>query len=85
MKTAVVILVAYLATGIHYVWRDVLANVVQQPAYARDYNLRGRFSPLILATLTCLPFTVFACTLRGTRLTHLRLGEKQRPGFCLLL
>ena len=68
LRIAVVILVAYLVTGIHYVWRDVRANIVHQPAYARDYTQRGHISPLILAVLVWLPFTVASCFLPGTRL-----------------
>lgn len=72
MRIALVILAAYLLTGIHFVWRDVRADVVRQPAYAREYALRGRLSPLIFAVISWLPFTVFAITLPGTRLMHLK-------------
>ena len=72
LKTIVVLVAAYLLTGIIFVLRDVRADIVHQPAYAREYTVRGRLSPVILAIFAGFGFTVFACTLPGTRLTHLK-------------
>jgi uncharacterized membrane protein YhaH (DUF805 family) len=68
----VIIVAAYLLTGAIFVWRDVRADVVHQPPYAREYTVRGHLSPVILAIFTWFGFTVFACTLPGTRLRHLK-------------
>jgi hypothetical protein len=35
MKIAVVVIAAYLVTGIHYVIRDLARPIISQPAYAR--------------------------------------------------
>ncbi len=47
----VVVLIAYLITGVHWVWRDLREPVGRQPAYARSRKL----PVLILAVLTWLP------------------------------
>ena len=65
-------MVAYLLTGMIFVWQDVRADIIHQPPYAREYTVHGRISPLILAIFTWLGFTVFACTLPGTRIRHLK-------------
>jgi hypothetical protein len=49
MRSAAVIVAAYLLTSVLYVWNDVRAHLINQPAYAREYTLRGRIFPLILA------------------------------------
>jgi hypothetical protein len=72
LKTIVVIVTAYLLTGIIFVLRDVCADIVRQPAYACEYTVRGHISPVILAVFTWFALTVFACTLPGTRLSHLK-------------
>jgi len=71
-KIITVVLAAYVITGIHFVWRDIRADVVRQPAYARDDTIRGRIKPLMIPGLMWLGFTIFACTLPGTRLKHLK-------------
>jgi hypothetical protein len=72
MTTISAIVAAYVLTGIHYVWRDVRADIVSQPAYAREYSVRGRISPLMIAALSWFPATIFASTIPGTRLRHLK-------------
>ena len=72
MRILIIIVVAYLLTGLILVWRDVRAHIVHQPAYAREYTVRGRLSPLILAIFTWPAFTLAAWTLPGTRLSDLR-------------
>ncbi len=67
MTTLVIVVAAYLLTGLILVWRDVRAGLSQQPAYAREYTARGRLSPLILMTFTWPAFTLAALSLPGTR------------------
>jgi hypothetical protein len=52
MRTFIVVLAAYLITGVHFVWRDVTADVIRRPAYARNATLAS----LMLRVLTWLPF-----------------------------
>ena len=54
-RTIVILASAYLIAGIYYVWCDLQMHVVHQPAYAREYTLRGRLSPLIWAVVGWLP------------------------------
>jgi len=72
VRILIIIVVAYLLTGLILVWRDVRAHIVHQPAYAREYTVRGRLSPLILAIFTWPAFTLAAWTLPGTRLSDLK-------------
>src|SRR5216683_1381548 len=72
VKISAALVIAYFLTGIYYVVRDVRAHVIRQPTYAREFTVRGRISPLILAGFTWLPATIFACTLPGTRFKHLK-------------
>jgi hypothetical protein len=52
MRTFIVVLIAYLITGVHFVWRDVTADAIRRPAYARNATLAS----LSLRVLTWLPF-----------------------------
>ena len=52
------VFVAYLIAGIAYVAGDVREPVIKQPAYAREYKLRGRIGPVIVAGIGWLPFAV---------------------------
>jgi uncharacterized membrane protein YhaH (DUF805 family) len=71
--TALVIVVAaYLLTGVILVWRDVRAGLSQQPAYAREFTVRGRLYPLILMAFNWPVFTLAAWNLPGTRLRDLK-------------
>ncbi len=56
----VVVLIAYLITGVHWVWRDLREPVGRQAAYARSRKL----PVLILAVLTWLPAARETCSHR---------------------
>ncbi len=58
MSVAIPLIVAYAVAGIAYVVGDIGEPVIRQPAYAREYRLRGRLGPLIAAALAWLPFAV---------------------------
>ena len=51
MGTVAAIVIAYLVAGAHYVFRDLGARVIDQPAYARS----GRLGPKLMAMLTWGP------------------------------
>jgi hypothetical protein len=72
VRILIIILIAYLLTGVILVWRDARADIVRQPTYASEYTARGRLSPLILMTFTWPAFTLAAWTLPGTRLSDLK-------------
>ena len=55
MKYALILITAYLIGGVIYVWGDLRAHVVSQPAYAREFSQRGRVAPLIVAAFAWLP------------------------------
>jgi hypothetical protein len=54
MRTFIVVLVAYLITDAHFVWRDVTTDVIRRPSFARDATLPS----LTLRVLTWLPFVL---------------------------
>lgn len=54
MQTFIVVLIAYLITGAHFVWRDLSASIVHQPAYARHPTVSG----VVMRVLTWLPVTI---------------------------
>lgn len=56
MRMFVVVLIAYLITGVHYVWRDLNASIVRRPAYARHPTVMGA----AMAVLIWLPFSLTA-------------------------
>ena len=58
MSVAIPLVVAYAAAGIAYVVGDIGEPVTRQPAYAREYRLRGRLGPVIVVALAWLPFAV---------------------------
>lgn len=51
MKTLAIIFGAYLITGIHFVGRDLQANIAQRPAYLRSRSVALR----LIAVLAWLP------------------------------
>lgn len=54
MRIVIVLLIAYLITGIHFVWRDITAEGVDRPGYVRNATL-----PFLMSMVLCwLPLTV---------------------------
>ena len=81
MRIMVAVFAAYLITGIVFVWRDLRqTNPVRIPFYIMKYRREGGVLQLALAALGWFPFTVFACTMPGTGLRHL----KKEFGYWLL-
>jgi hypothetical protein len=54
MQTFVVVLIAYIITGAHFVWRDLSASVVDRPGYAQRPTVFG----IGAMALAWLPFVV---------------------------
>ena len=54
MRIFIVVLIAYLITGAHFVWRDLNASVVHQPAYARHPTVSG----VVVRAMTWLPVII---------------------------
>jgi hypothetical protein len=71
MRIAVVLVAAYLLTGIHFVWRDLREPVYNQPGYASEYSVRGRIWPVFFMALYWLPGTVFSTYVRGPLRYHM--------------
>jgi hypothetical protein len=61
MKTILTVVVAYLITGAHFVWRDSHEQSIRQPAYARSRNPFG----LVLPAFTWLFVTLAMPTMIG--------------------
>jgi hypothetical protein len=76
MQIFLTILVAYLITGAHFVWRDSHEQMIRQPSYARSRNLFG----LVLPAFTWLIVTLTIPTMIGWHWKGLR-----RYFFSLLL
>jgi hypothetical protein len=55
----IIVALAYLVAGVHFVWRDLRTPTFHQVDYAREYALRGRVSPLIFAVAFWVPAAVF--------------------------
>ena len=56
MRILIIIVVAYLLTGLILVWRVVRANLVDQPAYIREYTVRGRLFSIDVCDLRLASF-----------------------------
>lgn len=70
MKTAIIIIAAYLLTGIHFVWRELRQPLWNQPAAAAEYTTRGKIRPLLFMMVYWLPQTVFSTIRRGPLRYH---------------
>lgn len=62
--TIVMIGLAYVLTGLHYVWRDLRQPIIEQPGYVREYTVRGRLRPLLVTALLWLPASLYAVSRR---------------------
>jgi hypothetical protein len=65
MRVTLIVLIAYLITGAHYVWRDLREPLSNQPEYVSN----GTSARLFMA-LYWLPGTVFSTYLRGPLKRH---------------
>lgn len=60
MTNIVIVVIAYVLTAVHYVGRDMRADAVGQPAYARE----GGFA-LLKGGLFWLPYTIASMARQG--------------------
>jgi hypothetical protein len=73
LRAVVIIVAAYILTGIWIVWRGFREHPVRAPLFVSQYRqTEKRFSYLVGVALHWLPATIFAATLPGTRLRHLK-------------
>jgi len=52
--TVAAILIAYVVTAAHYIWRDMSVGYIDRPAYARSRHL----GPKLMAGATWLPVSI---------------------------
>lgn len=73
MTVVVTIVASYVLTAIWIVWRGFREHPVHAPLFVSQYRQTGKgFSYLVVVALNWLPATIFAATLPGTRLRHLK-------------
>ncbi len=66
MKIAVVLIVAYLAAAIFYVWRDITErNIARMKPYAMSYRRTGDLTTLLFAGIGWIIGVVANARMRG--------------------
>ncbi|WP_156435148.1 hypothetical protein [Bradyrhizobium lablabi] len=66
MRIMLIVLIAYVITGAHYVWRDLREPLWNQPAYVSN-----GISARLFMVLYWLPGTIFSTYLRGPIKRHI--------------
>jgi len=86
VRIVAIILFAYVLTGIWILWRGFNEpNVVKRPFFVSQFHHSKNWTFIVGVALMWLPSTVFAMTLAGTRLSHLKREGSYWTFFLVLI